>query len=184
VDLVTVGIDRIVPEGIVDREGNLHPVDVIVYGTGFKASDFLFPMTVIGRDGMDLHDEWGGDVQAYYGVNIPKFPNLFLLYGPNTNLVVNGSLIFLQEMGVEFILSQIKLILATDSSSIEIKDEPFEHYNRWLDEGNARMSWSDTKASSWYRSATSGRSSQNWPFSMLDYWKGTHAWDASLFNLK
>jgi 4-hydroxyacetophenone monooxygenase len=184
VDLVTNSIDRITPDGIVDKKGNLHRVDVIVYGTGFKASDFLFPMTVIGRDGMNLHEEWGGDVQAYYGVNIPRFPNLFLLYGPNTNLVVNGSLIFLQEMGVEFIMSQIQLVLDTDSSSIEIKNEPFEGYNRWLDEGNARMSWSDTKANSWYRSSKSGRSSQNWPFTMLDYWKGTHTWDASLFNLK
>lgn len=184
VDLVTSGIEKIVPEGIVDRDGTLHELDVIVYGTGFKASDFLFPMTVVGRDGAELHEVYGGDVQAYFGVNVPKFPNLFLLYGPNTNLVVNGSLIFLQEMGVEFIMGQIKQVLDTDSSTIEVKEEPFGSYNRWVDEGNALMSWSDTKAHSWYRSAATGRSSQNWPFSMLDYWKGTHGWDASLFETK
>lgn len=184
VDVVHSGIARIEPRGVVDNDGVLHEVDVIVYGTGFKASDFLFPMTVTGRNGVDLHKEWGGDVQAYYGVDVPDFPNLFLLYGPNTNLVVNGSLIFLQEMGVEFILAQLKLLLATGSRSIEVRRGPFETYNRWIDEGNARMSWSDTKVNSWYRSTTSGRSSQNWPYSMLDYWKGTHEWDASIFLLR
>lgn len=184
VDLVNCGVRCIEPRGVVDNDGVLHEADVIVWGTGFKASDFLYPMTVIGRNGVNLHEEWGGDVQAYYGVNVPDFPNLFLLYGPNTNLVVNGSLMFLQEMGTEFILSQLKLMLETDSRSIEVKREPFEAYNRWVDEGNARMSWSDTRANSWYRSTKSGRSSQNWPYSMLDYWKGTHGWDASVFTLR
>lgn len=183
-DVVSVGIDRIEPKGIVDNDGILHEVDVIVWGTGFKASDFLYPMSVTGRDGVDLHNEWKGDLQAYYGVNVPQFPNLFLLYGPNTNLVVNGSLIFLQEMGVEFIMSQLKHMLESGKNSIEINREPFETYNRWLDEGNALMAWSDTKANSWYRNAVTGRSSQNWPFSMLDYWKGTHNWDAKIFTLQ
>src|SRR5699024_10085376 len=86
VDLVTEEIERLEPRGIVTSDGVLHEVDFIVYATGFKASDFLNPMTVIGRDDRDLHQKWEGDVKAYFGVNIPEFPNLFLLYGPNTNL--------------------------------------------------------------------------------------------------
>lgn len=183
-DVVSSGIERIEPKGIVDRDGVLHEVDVIIWGTGFKASDFLFPMSVTGRDGIDLHEEWKGDLQAYFGVNVPDFPNLFLLYGPNTNLVVNGSLIFLQEMAVEFILSQVEHLLQHRKKAIEITREPFESYNKWIDSGNARMAWADTKANSWYRNAKTGRSSQNWPFSMLDYWKGTHEWEPQIFTTR
>lgn len=184
VTLVHNGIDHITEEGIVDRDGVLHPLDVIVYGTGFKASDFLYPMKITTSAGIDLHETWAGDLQAYYGVNVPEFPNLFLLYGPNTNLVVNGSLTFLQEMAVEFIMGQLKHLLATGSRSIEIQREPFDSYNDWVDEGNAKMAWSDTRANTWYRNVTTGRSSQNWPFPMLDYWKGTHEWDPDIFKLQ
>src|SRR4029450_7174702 len=93
VALVTDQIREITPQGVVTEDGEEHVVDVIVYGTGFQASSFLTPMTVTGRDGRDLHEEWHGDARAYLGVTVPGFPNLFCLYGPNTNIVVNGSIV-------------------------------------------------------------------------------------------
>jgi 4-hydroxyacetophenone monooxygenase len=180
VTLVPDGVARIEPSGVRDTKGVLHEADYIIYGTGFRASDFLYPMTVIGRDGVNLHEKWGGDLQAYFGVCTPQFPNLFMLYGPNTNLVVNGSVVFLQEMGIEFILSMIRTMLEKDLSTIEVTPETFEQHNAWLDKGNAMLSWGASGVNSWYKSA-SGRSTQNWPYSMLDYWQGTHDWSMSDF---
>lgn len=183
VSLVTAGIDRVEPNGIRDRDGRLHEADVIIWGTGFKASNFLIPMQIIGRGGVNLHQKWGGDLRAYYGVLVPEFPNLMLLYGPNTNLVVNGSLVFIQEMGIEFIVDMIGTMLAKNLKSLEIGTEAFAAYNRWVDEGNAGLSWGASSVSSWYKNAA-GRVTQNWPYSMLDYWKGTHDWRLSDFLLK
>ena len=78
---------------------------MIVYATGFEASDFLMPMRVTGAGGVDLHEHWAGDARAYLGITVPGFPNLFCLYGPNTNLVANGSIIFFSECAVRYVLS-------------------------------------------------------------------------------
>ena len=83
----------------------------IVYGTGFQASKFLTPMKVTGRGGVDLHEQWGGDARAYLGITVPGFPNLFCLYGPNTNIVINGSIIYFSECGVRYILGCLELLL-------------------------------------------------------------------------
>ena len=84
---------------------------MLIYGTGFQASKFLTPMKVTGRDGVDLHEQWGGDARAYLGVTVPGFPNLFCLYGPNTNIVINGSIVYFSECGVRYILGCLELLL-------------------------------------------------------------------------
>ena len=103
VQLITDTMREITPTGIVMQDGTEHDVDVIIYGTGFTASKFLTPMTVTGRGGVDLHEQWNGDARAYLGVTIPGFPNLFCLYGPNTNIVINGSIVYFSECGVRYI---------------------------------------------------------------------------------
>src|SRR5205814_9771081 len=90
VQLTTDDIERITPEGVVTAGGRLHRFDVLIYATGFQPSRFLMPMKVVGRGGVDLHSHWDGDARAYLGITIPGFPNFFVLYGPNTNIVVNG----------------------------------------------------------------------------------------------
>ena len=87
VELVSDGIERIEAHGVRGSDGQLHAADVIVFGTGFRASEFLMPMRVMGRGGADLHTTWNGDARAYNGVCVPGFPNLFCIYGPNTNIV-------------------------------------------------------------------------------------------------
>ena len=106
--LVTDGIREITPTGIVTNDGVEHAVDVIVYGTGFQASEFLTPMTVRGVGGIDLHEQWQGDARAFLGISVPGFPNLFCLYGPNTNIVINGSIIYFSECGVRYILGCVE----------------------------------------------------------------------------
>jgi len=173
VELVTDAIDEITEDGIV-AGGRLRSVDVIVFATGFHASEFLMPMQVIGRDGVDLHDRWGGDARAYLGLTIPGFPNLFCMYGPNTNLVANGSIIYLSECEVQYILSAIRLMLERGIDAIDVRPEVHDAYNVAVDRANAGMVWGAATVNTWYRNAN-GRIAQNWPFTLLEYWQRTRA---------
>ena len=176
VRLVTTGIREVVPEGVVGADGTLHEVDVIVYGTGFTASRFLTPMTVTGRGGRDLHEQWDGEPRAYLGVTVPGFPNLFCLYGPNTNIVINGSIIYFSECGVRYILGLLGMALGSGKRTVDVRPEVHDEFNAAVDAENARMAWGVSQVNSWYKNA-SGRVSQNWPFTLLEYWQRTKAPD-------
>ena len=94
VELVTDPIAAIAPDGVRCAGGGEHPVDVIVYATGFHANRFLWPMEIVGRDGVTLRERWGDEPRAYLGITVPSFPNLFCLYGPGTNLAHASIIIF------------------------------------------------------------------------------------------
>jgi 4-hydroxyacetophenone monooxygenase len=180
VDLVTDRIKAVTPTGIVTDNGELHPCDVIVYGTGFRASEFLSSMSVIGRSGIRLQDQWHGDARAYLGINIPNFPNLFCLYGPNTNLVVNGSLVLFAECAVEYVLESIRQMLVEEYDSLEIRGDVCDRYNEEIDAANRGMAWGVDNVDSWYKNKF-GRVSQNWPLTTIEYWRRTHNFDRDLF---
>ena len=141
VDLISQPIDAITPKGVVTRDGAEHRADVIIYGTGFHASRFLWPMRIVGRGGVDLHEAWNGDARAYLGMTAPGFPNLFILYGPNTNIVVNGSIIFFSECSVRYVLGCLKLMAETGSHTLEVKREVHDAFNVKVDAANALMAW-------------------------------------------
>ncbi len=168
------GIQAITPRGIVTADGTEEAVDVIIYGTGFTASKFLTPMTVKGRDGLDLHEHWAGDARAYLGVTIPGFPNLFCLYGPNTNIVINGSIIYFSECGVRYILGLLGLALGGGHRALDVRRDVHDEFNERVDAENDRMSWGAAHVNSWYKNEH-GRVAQNWPFTLLDYWQRTLA---------
>lgn len=172
VSLVTEGIDQITPTGIRTRDGVLHEVDVIIYATGFRAADFLSPMRIRGRGGVDLHERWKGDARAYLGIAIPDFPNLFCIYGPNTNLVINGSILLFSECAVHYVLECIRAILSSGCRAIDVRQQSFDAYNERIDEGNLKMAWGASTVNSWYKNAF-GRSAQNWPFPILEYYELT-----------
>jgi 4-hydroxyacetophenone monooxygenase len=174
--LVTDGIAEITAKGVRTVDGIEHEVDVLIYGTGFQASNFLTPMRVVGRDGVDLHERWGGEARAYLGLTIPGFPNLFLMYGPNTNIVINGSIIYFSECEARYITESIHLLLADDRRSMDCRPEVHDAYNADIDEANGRMAWGASSVNSWYKNA-SGRVAQNWPHSLLDYWQRTRSPD-------
>jgi 4-hydroxyacetophenone monooxygenase len=172
VDLVTEPIAEITPEGVRTADGVLHAADVLIYGTGFTASDFLMPMRVVGRDGVELHDRWAGDARAYLGITLPGFPNLFLLYGPNTNIVVNGSITYFSECEVHYVLGCVKALLAEGARAMEPTREVHDAFNERIDAENLHMAWGVATVNSWYRNKA-GRTAQNWPFSLLEYWQLT-----------
>lgn len=172
VQLVTTPIERITPDGVETNDGAVHPADVLIYGTGFEASSFLTPMKVTGRHGLDLHEHWKGDARAYLGVAIPGFPNLFCLYGPNTNIVINGSIIYFSECGVRYILGCIEQLLRRGAGALEVRREVHDEFNEAVDAENRRMAWGASGVNSWYKNRL-GRVSQNWPFTLLAYWQRT-----------
>jgi 4-hydroxyacetophenone monooxygenase len=172
VQLITDSIREITPTGIVTDDGVEYEVDVIIYGTGFHASKFLTPMQVTGRNGVDLHEQWGGDARAYLGMTVPGFPNLFCLYGPNTNIVINGSIVYFSECSVRYVLGCVKLLLETHSRALDVRKDVHDDFNEQVDAENRRMTWGWADVHSWYKNEH-GRVAQNWPFTLLEYWKRT-----------
>jgi len=172
VELVTDKIAEITPKGLKTADGVEHEYDVLIYGTGFQASNFLSYLKVKGRGGRDLHETWGGDAKAYLGMTVPGFPNFFITYGPNTNIVVNGSIIFFSECAVRYIVGCLKLLADTGARSLDVKAAVHDDFNRRVDEANAGWAWGSPNVSSWYKNSF-GRVSQNWPFGLIDYWRAT-----------
>ncbi len=174
VELVTQTIIKITPKGVVTADGVEQYVDVLIYGTGFTASKFLSGLKVKGRDGRDLHETWAGDARAYLGMSVPGFPNFFMIYGPNTNIVVNGSIIFFSECSVRYIVGALRLLAETRSKVIEVKAGVHDAFNVGVDEANRGWAWGSEGVSSWYKNEF-GRVSQNWPYGLIDYWRATLA---------
>jgi 4-hydroxyacetophenone monooxygenase len=183
VDLITAPIEQITPRGVLTKDGVEHRADVLIYGTGFHASRFLTPMRVVGRGGVELHEAWNGDARAYLGMTAPGFPNLFILYGPNTNIVVNGSIIFFSECSVRYVVGCLKLMAETGARTMEVKREVHDAFNVRVDAANGLMAWGSPHVTSWYKNAT-GRVSQNWPFPLVDYWNATVAPNPDDFLLR
>ena len=115
-----------------------HPADVLIYGTGFSASHFVAPMKVYGSGGVELSEEWDGDAQAYLGMTVPGFPNFFMLYGPNTNLVINGSILIMVECQVRYTVEAIGRMLRDGHRTMSCRRDVHERYGREMKEGNAR----------------------------------------------
>ncbi len=180
--LETTPISRVTPEGVETVDGTLHGADVIIYGTGFSASEFLTPMRIVGRGGIELHDRWQGDARAYLGMTVPGFPNFFLLYGPNTNIVVNGSIIYFSECETGYVVEALRLMAEKGIDAIDCRPEIHDTYNRLIDEGNLSMAWGVSDVNSWYKNRF-GRVAQNWPFTLLDFWERTREVDLEDYEL-
>ena len=172
VEIVVDPIAEITPTGINTEGGRTEAFDVIVFATGFHASSFLMPMEIIGRGGVELHDHWAGTARAYMGVTIPDYPNLFLLYGPNTNIVVNGSTIFFAECEMRYVMGCLRLLLQRSDAAMSVRAEVHDAYNEKIDRGNESMAWGTPGVTSWYKNAE-GHVTQNWPFTLLEFWTQT-----------
>jgi 4-hydroxyacetophenone monooxygenase len=182
VELVTTSIERVTEKGVRLVDGREIPADVIIYGTGFQASSFLTPMKVTGRGGRDLHEWWDGDSRAYLGITVPHFPNLFLMYGPNTNIVVNGSIIFFSECETDYILASLRMLLEGGYRAMDCREDVHDAYNERIDAANLGRTWGASTVNTWYRNAK-GRISQNWPLTLLEYWQQTREANAADYEL-
>jgi 4-hydroxyacetophenone monooxygenase len=182
VDLITTPVTEITETGVLTADGVDHPADVLIYGTGFSASDFVAPMRVRGQDSTELNEEWAGDARAYLGVTVPGFPNFFLLYGPNTNLVINGSIIVMVECQVRYIVESIGALLNSGHRAMSCRRDVHDAYADEMEAGNAQMAWGVADVPTWYRNAK-GRVTQNWPFDLHSYWARTLVPDLADYEL-
>ncbi|HEX3794182.1 MAG TPA: FAD-dependent oxidoreductase [Acidimicrobiales bacterium] len=183
VNVITETIAEVIESGIRTVDGVDHPADVVIYGTGFAASQFMTPMRVVGADGVELNEQWDGDARAYLGMTIPTFPNFFMLYGPNTNLVVNGSIIVMVECQVRYIVEALGEVLGRGLRTMVCRPEVHDAYNVEIDAGNRLMAWGVADVPSWYKNAL-GRISQNWPYGLLEYWERTRQPDLADYELR
>ena len=166
VKVVTTPVERITPTGV-QSAGADHPVDTIIFGTGFATTGFLAPIRFTGRSGRDLHAEWRDGAEAHLGLTVNGFPNLFLLYGPNTNLGHN-SIIFMLERQIGYALTWIRRLTGPDATSVEVTPEAQRRSNQRLERRLARTVWASS-CHSWYKTEK-GKITNNWSGPTLDYW--------------
>jgi cation diffusion facilitator CzcD-associated flavoprotein CzcO len=165
VDVVTEPVVEVLPEGVRSGDGKLHEVDVIIYGTGFAATEFLAPIRVTGVDGADLHARWEKGARAYLGICVPDFPNLFVVYGPNTNLG-GSSIINMLEAASRAITTLLRHTEHQSARSITVRPDAEQRFD---DEIQGRLSGSVwASCHNWYHQ-DGGRISTNWPGLVEEY---------------
>jgi 4-hydroxyacetophenone monooxygenase len=183
VELLTEEIRAIRPNGIETADGALHEVDVIVYATGFKTNQFLWPMEVLGRSGTSLRDLWGDYPRAYKGILVPDYPNLFCLYGPNTNIVHGGSIVYTAECQVHYVMQCLTLMLERQARELEIPVAANDAYNEEVQAISRNLAWGHPGVHSWYKNAA-GHVVNNSPFPNLEYWRRTHDAEPSVYTMR
>ena len=173
VDLVTEGITRITPLGIETIDGKLHEVDVIVVATGFKSNLFLWPMEIVGRSGTSLAERWGDYPRAFQGTTVPDYPNLFCLYGPNTNIVHGGSIIYQVECQVHYVMQCLVHMIESRVRSMEVREEVNDEYNDQVQAISKTLAWGHPDVNCWYKNSQ-GHVVNNSPFSLHRFWEVNH----------
>ncbi|WP_212756102.1 hypothetical protein [Flexivirga aerilata] len=180
VDLVTAPIERLTPRGIITADGEHHPADVVVLATGFRATDFLTPMAVTGAGGRSLDDAWADGAEAHLGITVAGFPNLCLLYGPNTNLG-HSSIVFMLEAQFRYALALLEGMRRDGARAFDVRAEALRASSEQMQRWSRHTVW-DRGCTSWYRTA-SGRHTNNWPGMTVDYWRRTRRVDWADFAL-
>ncbi|MDH4560955.1 NAD(P)/FAD-dependent oxidoreductase [Pseudomonas sp. BN411] len=177
VEVVDDGIGEVTENAVVTRDGQRHEVDAIILGTGFAATDFLAPMSIRGRGGRDLNQAWQAGAEAYLGVSVSGFPNLFILYGPNTNLGHN-SIIYMLESQFRYVLDGIRALQGL--RYLDLKPEVQQRFNQRLQQDVRHTVW-EQGCNSWYKTAD-GRNTNNWPGFTFSYRQQTRRLELDLYE--
>ena len=181
VTLETGRIARVEADGILMQDGTRHPLDILILATGFQASKMLWPMEITGAGGRSIRDIWGeDDPRAYMGMTVPGVPNLFITYGPNTNLAHGGSIIFHTECQVRYICQALREMLEHDIETLEVRREVHDDYNVKVDAACQRMVWAHPGVTSWYKNKHN-RVTVTSPWRLLDYWSMTREFQPQEF---
>jgi cation diffusion facilitator CzcD-associated flavoprotein CzcO len=161
VELITDPIAEVTSRGVRTRDGRERPADLLVLATGFETHGFVAPMEVTGEGGRTLAEEWSEVPRAYLGLSVPGFPNMFLLYGPNTN-GGTGSVIYTIEAGVAHVIAALRELERHSAHKIEIRREAAQAFDRELREALATTVW-HTGCTSWYLDEN-GHDPNQWPW--------------------
>jgi cation diffusion facilitator CzcD-associated flavoprotein CzcO len=179
VSLVTEGIEALTEQGVRCADGQQVAADVIVYGTGFRSNPFLAPMAIHGRDDQLLSEHWRSGAYAYLGMMTSGFPNLFMMYGPNTNLGHN-SIVIMIEAQTRYLVECIQGMDERAVGTIEVDSAVETRFNDEVQQRLASMAWSQV-ADSWYKDG--GRITNNWAGSTFEYMQRCRHVDWSEYQL-
>jgi cation diffusion facilitator CzcD-associated flavoprotein CzcO len=180
VDLVAERIEAVTSTGIRDATGVERSADVIILATGFASHDFVAPMEISGRGGRTLAEEWGEVARAYLGLSVPGFPNMFLLYGPNTN-GGSGSVVNTLECGIVHVLAALREMEHARASRIEVRPEAAEAFDQELRAALAKTVW-HSGCTNWYVDEN-GNDPSNWPWVWSAYRRRTERLDPGAYAL-
>jgi cation diffusion facilitator CzcD-associated flavoprotein CzcO len=173
VELVTDPIVRITPTGVVTADGVEREVDVIVYATGYETTRYISALEITGRDGLDINDAWAEGAHAYLGITTAGFPNLFMLYGPNTN---HGSIITMIEYQVDYVVRMLDRMDREGLAWVDVRHETMKAYDDRIQRDLDDVTVWDAGCHQYYR-VPSGRIVTQWPHSMFTYREWTTAPD-------
>jgi cation diffusion facilitator CzcD-associated flavoprotein CzcO len=163
-ELITDGITEITQDGVISGDGRVRKVDTIICATGYQVQKFLSIIDVTGRDGISIQEAWKNGAEAYLGITTTGFPNLFMIYGPNTN---NGSILYMVECQVAYIIRYITAIVEKDISYLDVRPEVQKTYNETLQRDIAKVTvWAACNS---YYSNDAGRIVTQCPYTMTDY---------------
>lgn len=179
VELVADAVTGVTADAVVTADGTRHEVDCIIYATGFRTNDFMFPMEVSGAGGRSLREAWSGGAHAHYGMTVPGFPSMFVMYGPNTN-TSGGSIIVYLEAQAAYIRQAIQRVRDLRVAAIDVKPEVEAASDREVQARFAGTAWMD--CDSWYRNVD-GRIIANWPGYMREYEERTRKLDPGDYTL-
>jgi 4-hydroxyacetophenone monooxygenase len=183
VTLVTDGIGRINATGLEANDGTQYDVDVIVYATGFRATEYLSPMRITGRGGRDVAEFWKrGGARAHRFCMIPGFPNLWSIYGPNTNGGIGPGAF--DELVTRYTLECMAHLILEGRRAIEPREDAYWRYNEEVDARGALKVWSDPRADTYYWKKDHGRSAVMCPFSGPEIWRMLRHPDFDEFEIR
>jgi 4-hydroxyacetophenone monooxygenase len=182
VELVTERIDHFAEDGIVTADGQPRRHDVIVISTGFKVSEMAARLNITGRDGKNLKQVWNGDnPTAYLGLTVPRFPNLFLMLGPNSGPAHGGSVIFQSECQSRYISVCLVEMIENGISAIDVQQQAHDLYIDKVDAEHEHLIWTHPGMTTYYRNSQ-GRVFSAMPWRFVDYWQMTHDPDFSHYR--
>ncbi|GHJ48650.1 Baeyer-Villiger monooxygenase [Catellatospora sp. TT07R-123] len=181
VEVVTEAITRVTARGVVTADGREHPVDTIIFGTGFHVTDPPLARLTRGADGRTLAEHWGGSMYAHHGATVAGFPNLFLLLGPNTGLG-HTSVVFMAEAQYDYLLGALRHLDRTGAAAIEPTESAQRAYNERLDRRMRGTVWTTGGCRSWYLDA-SGRNSTLWPGYSWTFWLRSRRFDPASYRV-
>ncbi len=183
VELVTAPIARFDATGIVGADGVHRAADIAVLATGFVVTDLAARLNIVGRDGRSLADEWADDnPSAHLGITVPGFPNLFCMYGPNTNMGHGGSVIFLAECQSRYIAGCVIEMVERGIATMDCKRAVRDDWVRKVDAEHAQLVWTHPGMRTYYRNRH-GRVVSPSPFRLVDTWAMTHRPELADFEL-
>ncbi len=180
VHLETESIKKITANEILLKDGTKRQIDCIVFATGFNPSNYLQGIKVIGSKNTHLSDAWSQGAEAYLGIAVAGFPNMFLMYGPNTN--VAGSIIYMLECQAEFIIKALALMKSKAAKSMEVTLDSYREYSDLMQDKLSDSTITAANCQSYSMNAA-GRVVTNYPGTSLDYRHATESVDSACFHL-